>query len=57
MRGLLNLFFGVLFIYGGLGGDLVLIGTNSGGALAAVGVVLVLVGLARMFGGSPEPDA
>jgi hypothetical protein len=39
---------GVVFIIGGLSGKLVLIGTQSGIALAAVGVVLVLWGLARL---------
>jgi len=49
MRGILTIIVGILFIIGGLSGEIVLIGTNSGVALAVVGVILVLYGLFRAF--------
>jgi hypothetical protein len=48
MRGILNIIIGIVFIVGGLTGNMALRGTQSGGAIAAVGAVLVLVGLFRM---------
>jgi len=39
---------GVLFLIGGLSGSLVLRGTGSGGALALVGVVLLVMGVVSM---------
>jgi hypothetical protein len=48
MRGLFNIVIGGIFVVGGLSGKLVLIGTHNGPALAAVGGVLVLVGLYRL---------
>lgn len=39
---------GVVFIIGGLSGQLVLIGTNSGVALAVFGAVMVVWGIARI---------
>jgi hypothetical protein len=48
VRGIINIILGIVFIIGGLTGKLVLIGTNNGPALAAVGAVLVVVGLVRM---------
>lgn len=48
MRGLINIIIGVVFIIGGLSGNLVLKGTESGGALAALGGGLVLWGLYKM---------
>ena len=48
MRGIINIIIGVVFIAGGLSGRLVLVGTHNGPALAAVGAVLVVVGLVRM---------
>jgi hypothetical protein len=47
-RGILNLIFGGVMIVGGLGGGLVLRGTDSGGALAVVGVILVVLGFYRL---------
>jgi DNA-directed RNA polymerase subunit RPC12/RpoP len=47
MRGLLTIITGVVFIVGGLTGVLVLMGTESGLALAAVGVVILLVGIGQ----------
>ena len=43
-----NVIFGVIFIVGGLSGKLVLIGTESSGALTAVGAGLVIWGLVQM---------
>lgn len=48
MRGVLNLIIGGVMVVGGLSGSLVLKGTQSGGALAAVGGVLCCVGIYRM---------
>ena len=48
MRGLINIIFGLVFIVGGLSGKLVLIGTHSGPALAALGVLLLILGIFRM---------
>jgi hypothetical protein len=39
---------GLIFVVGGLSGKLVLIGTNSGMALAAFGGVLIIWGIAQM---------
>lgn len=43
-----NIILGIIFIIGGLSGKLVLIGTQSGPALAVVGVILVLLGIFRL---------
>ncbi len=48
MRGIFNLLLGGLFVYGGLSGKAVLIGTDSGVALAGVGVVFCGLGLYRL---------
>jgi hypothetical protein len=48
MRGIINIIIGVVFIIGGLTGSMSLRGTGSGGALAVVGGVLILVGLFRL---------
>ena len=48
MRGVINIIFGLVFLIGGLTGNLVLVGTHSGPALAVVGVILILVGLFRL---------
>ncbi len=48
MRGIFNLLIGGAFIWGGLTGKAVLIGTDSGLALAGVGVGLCGLGLYRM---------
>ena len=47
MRGVFNIIIGVAFIIGGLSGKLVLIGTQSGIALAVLGVALVGLGIYR----------
>jgi hypothetical protein len=46
---LINVIIGGVFIVGGLTGKLALRGTNSGWAIAALGGVLVLLGLYRML--------
>ncbi len=43
-----SLIIGLIFIVGGLSGKLALIGTNSGVALAVVGVLLVGRGIYRI---------
>ncbi len=48
MRGIINIIIGLVFIVGGLSGNLVLMGTHSGGALAAVGAVLIVIGVLRL---------
>jgi hypothetical protein len=47
-RGIFNLIIGGVMIIGGLSGTLVLKGTSSGGALAAIGAVLVGLGIYRI---------
>lgn len=57
MRGIGNIILGVVFIIGGLSGQLVLIGTNSGVLLALVGVGLVVFGVIKMArGGESTPE-
>ena len=43
---------GVLFLIGGLSGGLVLRGTGSSGALAVVGVVMIVIGIVQVSSGS-----
>ena len=43
-----NIIFGIVFIVGGLSGKLALIGTNSGGALAGLGALMILWGIKQM---------
>ncbi|HEU5262549.1 MAG TPA: hypothetical protein VFU41_14115 [Gemmatimonadales bacterium] len=43
-----NIVIGLIFIVGGLSGTLALVGTNSGTALAVVGVLLVGRGVWRI---------
>jgi len=43
---------GVLFLIGGLSGSLVLRGTGSSGALALVGVVMIVVGVVQVSSGA-----
>jgi len=49
MRGILNIIIGIVFIVGGMSGTLVMKGTQSGGALAVLGVFLVIFGIYRMM--------
>lgn len=44
MRGIINIILGVVFIAGGLSGEMVFIGTESGGLLAVAGLGLVGLG-------------
>jgi hypothetical protein len=48
---------GLVFIVGGLSGNLALIGTNSGIALAVVGVLLVGRGIYRIRKQKAQPQA
>lgn len=48
MRGVINIVIGLVFIVGGLSGRLVLLGTQSGGGLAVLGLVLVGLGTFRL---------
>ena len=55
-RGIVNLIIGGVMIVGGLSGNLVLKGTNSGEALAVFGGIICLFGLFRIFRGSQEEE-
>jgi hypothetical protein len=46
----INIILGIIFIVGGLFGNLTLRGTHSGPALAVVGVILVVLGVVRLKG-------
>jgi hypothetical protein len=48
LRGIGNILIGAVMVIGGASGSLVLKGTNSSGALAVFGVVLIIVGVVRM---------
>jgi hypothetical protein len=48
MRGVVNIIIGLIFIVGGLSGKLAMRGTQSGGALAVVGVFLLGLGAFRL---------
>ncbi len=48
MRGIISIVIGLVFIIGGLSGQMQLRGTGSGPALAAVGVVLIGFGIFRI---------
>jgi len=45
---MISIIIGIVMIIGGLSGKLVLIGTNSGVALAVLGVVLVIWGIVKI---------
>jgi|tagenome__1003787_1003787.scaffolds.fasta_scaffold20700921_2 hypothetical protein len=47
-RSLWNLIIGAVFVVGGLSGKLVLLGTSSGPALAALGAALIALGGYRL---------
>lgn len=58
-----SVIFGVLFILGGLSGAMVLRGTGSSGALVVVGIIFVVLGIAKsaaqggdLGGGKSEAD-
>src|SRR5438034_5783517 len=52
-----SLIIGVIFIVGGLSGQLALVGTNSGTALAVVGALLVARGIYRIRKQRAQPQA
>jgi hypothetical protein len=52
-----SIIIGLVFIVGGLSGNLALIGTNSGIALAVVGVLLVGRGIYRVRKQKAQPQA
>ena len=45
---MIKIIIGLVMVIGGLSGNLVLIGTSSGGALAVLGGVLIAWGIAKM---------
>jgi len=45
---MVKIIIGVIMVIGGLSGNLVLVGTNSGAALAVLGGVLIVWGIAKM---------
>jgi hypothetical protein len=49
MRGILSIIIGLVMVIGGLSGKLVLKGTQSGAALAAIGGVVLIIGLVRLL--------
>jgi hypothetical protein len=57
MRGIGNIIIGIVFVIGGLSGSLVMRGTGSGGALAVLGVILIVLGIFKMAKGSGGGDA
>ena len=57
MRGIGNIIVGVIFIIGGLSGQLVLRGTNSSGLLAVLGVGLIIWGVIKMSSGGGATPA
>jgi hypothetical protein len=48
MRGIINIVLGVVMVIGGLSGQLVMRGTESGVALAVIGGALIVFGLFRL---------
>ena len=56
MRGILNIIVGAVMIFGGLSGELVLKGTDSGGALAVLGLVVLGFGFFQIFRASTDSE-
>jgi hypothetical protein len=48
MRGIISVILGLVMIVGGLSGNLVLRGTDNGPALAALGGVILVIGIIRI---------
>jgi hypothetical protein len=48
MRGVISIIIGIVFIVGGLTGNMALRGTSSGPALAVVGGLLIALGVYRI---------
>jgi hypothetical protein len=62
-RGLISIIIGAVMVIGALSGKLVMRGTESGGALAIVGFVVIGIGIFRIVqannqnqGGGPPPS-
>lgn len=53
---MLNIIIGLVMVIGGLSGKLALKGTNSGGALAAIGAALIVWGILRMTVWKPQQE-
>ena len=51
-----NILLGIAFIIGGASGGCVLRGTESCAALIVVGVILVIIGVFQVAGGSGKPQ-
>lgn len=49
MAGIWNIIVGIVMIVGGLSGQLALIGTNSGMALAGLGGLILVIGIGQMI--------
>jgi hypothetical protein len=47
---MVKIIIGLVMVIGGLSGKLVLVGTQSGLALAGLGVVMIIWGIARIMG-------
>jgi hypothetical protein len=45
---MVKIIIGIIMVIGGLSGNLVLVGTNSGSALAGLGGVLIVWGIVKM---------
>ncbi|HOX44110.1 MAG TPA: hypothetical protein PK668_10960 [Myxococcota bacterium] len=56
MRGIIDIIIGIVMVIGGLSGNLVFRGTDSGGLLAVVGVALIGFGIFRLIKGSAAQD-
>jgi hypothetical protein len=56
MRGIIDIIIGLVMVVGGLSGNLVFRGTDSGGLLAVVGVVLIGFGVFRLIKSSAAQD-
>jgi hypothetical protein len=54
-RGLVSIVIGAVMVVGALSGNLVLRGTESGGALAVVGFVVIGIGVFRIIQSKKEP--
>jgi hypothetical protein len=46
---MVKIIIGIIMVIGGLSGNLVLVGTNSGAALAGLGGVLIVWGIVKMI--------
>lgn len=60
ISGIINIIFGLIMAIGGLTGKLALRGTDSGGALAALGLALIAWGAFKLWrqhrATQPQPD-